>query len=288
MYGADGGRDTLHTIFELDDYDGPGAVFAGLHLDGGWDQVSTWGEWNHGIAIQGSNRVTVENNWIERAFGDSVLIGGEASRNPSRDVVIQYNRLENPYRCTVAVISGRNVTLRGNIHRRSSTYVAAVDLEPNPNGLDAVWDVTLSEEKFDVEGIAVQAFTFGGQSPQSGRVTVERSSGVANRFFIKPAGTSDWAGITLRDNAYQGRRAGSGGVVSFAQIVETSGSVTLTGNDVRPNAYGEDLIQNVWGGLQVTGNRWTASNGYGVRIVTAPGGSVSGNQLDGVSATIAP
>jgi len=288
MYGADGGRDGQHVMFQLDDYAGPGAVFAGLHLDGQWDQVGTWGEWSHILQIQGSTNVTIENNWLERAYGDLILIGGEASPNPSVNVVIQYNRLENPYRCTIALISARNVTVRGNKHVRSSTYVATVDLEPNPNGLDAVWDVTISDEQFDVEGVAIQCFTFGGQSPQSGRVTIQRSGGRANRFFIKPPGTSAWTDITLAGNSYDGRRDSSGGIISFAQVVDSSG-IVITGNAVRPNGYGEDLLQSISSGLQVTSNTWQASDsGYELLVLGAPGAQVSGNQLSGVSASINP
>ena len=289
MYGADGGRDCQHVIFQLDDYAGPGAVFAGLHLDGQWDQTGTWGEWSHLLQIQGSTNVTIENNWLERAYGDLILIGGEASPNPSVNVVIQYNRLENPYRCTIALISARNVTVRGNKHVRSSTYVSAIDLEPNPNGLDAVWDVTISDEQFDVEGIAIQCYTFGGQSPQSGRVTIQRSGGIANRFFIKPPGTSDWTGLTLTNNTYAGRRAGSSGGISFAQVVDSSGGIVLTGNTVQPNGYGEDLFQGISSGLQLTSNSWQADGiGYTLRVTNAPGAQISANQLSGVDASINP
>jgi hypothetical protein len=288
MYGADGGRDNQHVIFEIDQYSGPGAVFAGLHLNGQWDGVSTAGEWSHCIQIQSSRNVTVENNWLERAYGDCVLVGGENFPTASQNIVIQYNRLENSYRCTIAIVYAQNVSIHDNSHVRSSTYVATIDIEPNPNGTDTDWDVGISNETFDVEGIAIQCYTFGGQSPQSGRVTIQGCSGRANWFFMKPAGTSDWTGITLNNNTYQGRRSTSTGTNSFVWVDTSSGNVVVTNNTVQPNGSGADLLQNISTGVQLVNNTWQGVGSYTVTVANAPSAQVSGNQFNGIKSSISP
>src|SRR5690349_12935361 len=94
MHGADGKEE--RSVLEIVGYRGPGLVVSGLRLDGGWDGVARPGEWSHLVLIKGSRRVTVEDNVLVRPFGDCVLVGGEGHPEPSEDVLIRRNRMEQP------------------------------------------------------------------------------------------------------------------------------------------------------------------------------------------------
>jgi hypothetical protein len=148
MYGARGQE--THAMFEVREYRGPGLVIRGLHLDGQWDGTAAEGEWSHLVVVKGSRNVTIEDNLLERPYGDCVLVGGEGVPDPSENVVIQRNRMLGPRRCAVALIAARNAVIRENVIRKTSDYVTAVDLEPNPNGVDSVWGVEISGNRFEV------------------------------------------------------------------------------------------------------------------------------------------
>jgi Pectate lyase superfamily protein len=206
MYGAEGKES--HSIFELRDYDGAGAVFSGLHLNGGWDGAGTAGEWSHLILIKGSRNVTVEDNLLERPYGDCVLVGGEGVPTPSQNVVIRNNELSEPRRCTVALVSAKQVVIEQNVHRKHlSNYVSAVDLEPNPNGLDVVNGVSILDNTFDCASMAyhgpvVAVYNPPGNSgaPQSGNVTVTGNHGTWEHFFGVVDGSQPWVNISASNN----------------------------------------------------------------------------------------
>jgi len=206
MYGADGKES--HSIFELRDYDGAGAVFSGLHLNGGWDGAGAAGEWSHLILIKGSRNVTIEHNLLERPYGDCVLVGGEGVPAPSQNVVIRDNELSEPRRCTVALVSAKQVVIERNVHRkRLSNYVSAVDLEPNPNGLDVVNGVSIRDNTFDCaamayHGPAVALYDPPGNAgaPQSGNVTVADNRGAWENFFGVVDGSRPWVNVSVSNN----------------------------------------------------------------------------------------
>jgi hypothetical protein len=199
MYGADGQE--THTIFEVRDYTGTGLVFSGLHLDGQWDQVSADGEWSHLIAIKGSKNVTIENNLLERPYGDCILLGGEGDPSPSENIVIQDNQMDQPRRCDVALISAKNVSIEQNVIRKENGYVSAIDLEPNPNGIDFDQDVSISNNEFHVLGAAIMLYRPPG-NPPSGGVTISGNTGDAGVFFYVPPSSGSWGQVTLSNNAF--------------------------------------------------------------------------------------
>jgi len=207
MYGADGLEG--HAMFELSGYSGTGAVFSGLHLNGGWDGAGTAGEWSHLILIKGSQNVTVENNLLERPYGDCVLVGGEGVPAPSQNVVIRNNELTEPRRCTVAIVSAKQVVVQQNVHRKHlSDYVSTVDLEPNPNGLDVVDGVSILDNTFDTgpmwyHGPVVILYNPPGNAgaPQSGNVTVSGNHGTwVNAFFGVVGGSQNWVNVSESNN----------------------------------------------------------------------------------------
>ncbi len=221
MRGADGDPDQGHArnLLVVDGYTGPGLTVSGLRLDGGWDGTSKRGEWSHGIRVASSRNVTIRGNVIERTYGDCIFIGhyaGPASFSPS-NVVVEGNLLSEPRRCCVAVVSGSNVVIRGNRLVKSSDYVAAIDLEPDPLGFQHVDGVTIADNAFDVAAIA-----FGGgavslhdpegnrAAPRSGNVVVVRNRGrwtpAARYLRLDASGLvgvvpqRPWSNVTAADN----------------------------------------------------------------------------------------
>lgn len=201
MYGARGQE--THAIFEIRDYRGPGLVIRGLHLDGQWDGTAVEGEWSHLIVVKGSRNVTIEDNRLERPYGDCVLVGGEGVPAPSENVVIQRNRMLGPRRCAVALIAARRAVIRANVIRKTSDYVTAIDLEPNPNGVDAVWGVEITGNHFDVpNAISVMLYqpTHNVAPGGPGGDVVVRDNTARRgrmRFFVT---VGDWARVSDSDN----------------------------------------------------------------------------------------
>jgi hypothetical protein len=190
MDGADGDPDQGHTrnLLVIDGYTGPGLTVSGLRLDGGWDGVGQAGEWSHAIRVTSSRNVTIEDNVLERPYGDCVFIGhytggpGPAFA-PSR-IAVRNNTLSRPRRCAVAIVSGSGVTVSDNRIVKTNDYVAAVGLEPDPLGYQHVEDVTITGNAFDVAPIAHGGGAvslndpLGNEAaPRSGNVTISRNHG---------------------------------------------------------------------------------------------------------------
>jgi hypothetical protein len=200
MYGASG--QDRHSMLEVIDYTGPGLVISGLRLNGGWDGVSANGEWSHNILTKGSKNITIENNILERPYGDNVLLGGENNPRPSENVIIRNNQMSGPRRCNIALISTRNTVIRQNVFSKSNDYVSAIDLEPNPTPYDSVWGTEISGNQFTVpRAVAVLLYHFDYGYPADGLaggdVTITGNTGSAMRFFAQ---VGNWSGVTQSGN----------------------------------------------------------------------------------------
>jgi len=222
MRGADGDPDqgVARNMLVVDGYTGPGLTVSGLHLDGGWDGRSTRGEWSHGVRVTSSRNVTIRGNVIERTYGDCVFVGHYASPGSfaPANVVVEGNLLSDPRRCCVAVISASGVVIRGNRLVKTSDYVAAIDLEPDPLGYQRVEGVTISDNTFDIAPLAFGAGAVSlhdpegnGSAARSGNVTVTgnrgrwtpaagylRLEGGAGLVGVVPA--RPWGNVTASDN----------------------------------------------------------------------------------------
>ena len=276
MYGADGGRDNQHVIFEIDDYAGSGAVFSGLKLNGQWDG-GTNGEWSHLIQIIHSQNITVEGNVLLNAYGDGVLIGGETSPYPSENVVVRNNTIDTMRRCAVAIIDARNVTIDGNTINKWNDYVSAIDAEPNPNNNDMDSGVVISNNTFQApNAIAVMTYTFASNSLPSGNVTVTGNTSKGFKFFSKPYNTGTWSQITVTNNTVTG---------PFADVIAPVSQVRIEGNQIAATA-GSDTLQGV---TTLLNNVWTGNgSGYTVNLSSSSGAQISGNQFNGVVSQLNP
>ena len=182
MDGSDGDPDqgTTHNIFLVQGYQGPGLVLNGLHLNGQWDGSGTNGEWAHGVNINASSNVTVQFCNIERAYGDDVFVGS-FSTTVSNNIVVQNNTLSNPRRCNVAVNNATGVTIRNNSVVKTGTYVAAIDLEPDPLGFQFVRGVSIDGNAFNVVaqeyGAGAISLNSPSGNPSSGDVSVTNNRG---------------------------------------------------------------------------------------------------------------
>jgi hypothetical protein len=182
MHGADGDPDQGQTrnIFYVYGYQGPGLVIQGVHLNGQWNGGGN-GEWGHAVNIGSSSNVTVQHCRIEAAYGDDVFVG-EFSHPMADNIVIQNNVLGTARRCNVAVSGATNVFIRNNtIEKTGSTYVSAIDLEPDELGFQYVRNVTIDGNVFDV---VAQEWSAGAISmnnpagnPASGDVSVTNNRG---------------------------------------------------------------------------------------------------------------
>jgi hypothetical protein len=56
--------------------------------------------------------------------------------------------MRNPRRCAVAVIHVNGLSITGNTMQKSNNFVTTIDVEPNPNGIDNVWNVTIDHNTF--------------------------------------------------------------------------------------------------------------------------------------------
>jgi polygalacturonase len=233
MIGSNGNPDqgNTYTIFVVN-YTGSGMVIDNLHLNGGWNLVpmgnpeNTPPQWAHCIRIEAPSRnVTVQNNWLERPIGDCIaLTWYQPAPTPVDHIVIQNNRLTNPYRCTVALVGATNVIIRGNMHEKSDWFVTVIDLEVDPIGFQYNRNITIQDNRFNVVRqyggvgpIHLNGGDYNGaHNPDSGWVNITGSRGmwVEGNAAVLPVvpgsgGTTTyvlgpWPGVTASDNVKDG------------------------------------------------------------------------------------
>ncbi|PEI49954.1 right-handed parallel beta-helix repeat-containing protein [Bacillus toyonensis] len=124
--------------------------------------VGTAGEWGHGINIQGSSNITIQNPNISKCWGDGIYIGSTAKQNYCSNVMIINPLIDSCRRQGISVISAKTLRINdGIIKNISGTPPASgIDLEPNFNSeflQDIVID-NLQTENCDGAGIEI----FGG------------------------------------------------------------------------------------------------------------------------------
>jgi hypothetical protein len=117
--------------------------------------------------------------------------------------MIRNNQLLTPRRCAVALIWANGVTITGNTIRKPSNYVTAIDNEPNPNGYETDWNVTITNNHFDTTAGAVMLYNMPNNAPTGGiggNFTITGNRGNALFFFTQVNGGSQWVNVNRSDN----------------------------------------------------------------------------------------
>ncbi|WP_284461723.1 glycosyl hydrolase family 28-related protein [Chryseobacterium sp.] len=130
-----------YSIFHVGNYQSNlPLIIEGLTLDGSWNSKNKGSEFEAGIYIASSKNVIVRNNIIKNTLGDAILVYWfnssyeEHVKNYCENILIEKNVLINPYRCNVAVISGKDITIKNNKIEKYNDFVPSIDLEMD------VWD----------------------------------------------------------------------------------------------------------------------------------------------------
>ncbi|HFK5546661.1 TPA: hypothetical protein ACG0AR_003551 [Elizabethkingia anophelis] len=130
-----------YSVFHIGNYSSEvPLVIEGLILDGSWDGKNTSSEFEASLYIASSENIIIRDNTIKNSMGDNIILywfNSDFEKNREdkcKNIIIENNKLINPYRCNIAIISGENIIIRNNILDKINDYVASVDLEMD------VWD----------------------------------------------------------------------------------------------------------------------------------------------------
>lgn len=125
-----------YSIFHIGNYQSAIALaIEGLILDGSWNGKSRGSEFEAAIYIASSKNIIIRNNTIKNTLGDSILLYWYNSsyekgiKNYCESILIEKNTLINPYRCNIALVSGKDITIKDNKIEKYNEYVVPVDLE---------------------------------------------------------------------------------------------------------------------------------------------------------------
>lgn len=116
-------------------------------------------EFQHGIALFGSNRCVVHDNVIINSLGDSVSMPG------SDDCIVIDNVCEGAGRMGVALTANRRTIIQGNTFDRIGYHV--LDLEPEAEGHPVI-DVTVDGNTIKLHRFSFVAAAAGICSPRTG------------------------------------------------------------------------------------------------------------------------
>lgn len=91
-----------------------------------------YGESGHGISVQGSNNVHIQNIYSAWNWGDGIFVGNSTSRDYSENVLIEDFICEYNNRQGISVVSAKNLTIRRGTCRYTygSNPQSGIDLEP--------------------------------------------------------------------------------------------------------------------------------------------------------------
>lgn len=200
--------DWKSSVFQVVDYKGTGISISGIHILGGWDGVSS-GEHSSGVYIGGSQNVTVENMLLENFRGDGVYVGGGGLTGAqSKDIIVRNNTINNPNRCAVAVIHVNGLSITGNTMNKSNNFVTILDIEPNPNNVDNVWNVTI--DKNTINSPLKTAITLY-HAPEwpippgglGGDISITNNTGDTNGGVKLTPSTGVWVRVTQSNNMWR-------------------------------------------------------------------------------------
>lgn len=158
-YNADGSSSGI--AFLINNYSGDNfLVVEGFIIDLMWNG-ETIGESSHCICVGGSKNVIITNNTLKNPYGDCVYVGSRRNQDGSLtldnlgvsdNVFIIKNKLINPRRQNVSIVSCDNTTIEENYIHNRSTYVACIDIEPNNNLIERARNVKIEKNEIDAVG----------------------------------------------------------------------------------------------------------------------------------------
>lgn len=195
------------SMLQVVNYTGAGLTISGLHLDGGWTGSSS-GEHSSGVHVAGSQNVTIEGMLLENFLGDGIYVGGGGfTRNQSRTVVIRNNDIRNPRRCTVAIIHVDGLQVTQNKLSKSNNFVANIDIEPNPNGIDIATNVTVDGNTFTAPNDNAISLYHSTSWPTPPGGLVGKNIRISNNTGAVQAGVvisdpSVWSNVTQSNNTF--------------------------------------------------------------------------------------
>lgn len=202
MEGADGTAEKR--LLSIVSYKGSGLHVSGLHLNGQYTGGSA-GEQSHLLRITDSQHVYIHHNRFDSAYGDCVYLGSDYL-GPCEDVHVYSNMLIDPRRCTVAIVSARQVWVRDNVMLDGYDYVASIDIEPNRTsiGSDIVEDVWIENNVYDTVGVFINSYN-PNAAFKNKRLTIRGNQGQARYFFRCNAGdVGNTEDVSITDNIFYG------------------------------------------------------------------------------------
>lgn len=176
---------------------------SGLILDGGYVTGSK-GEFSHGVNLLGARDVSIVGNDIRNIYGDCIYVGSSRAAAASANITIRDNTLSNPRRCNIAIVCGERISVDCNMIVKRSSYVSAIDMEPNDNTFDFVRDVTISRNRFRVDGVFLYGTTARKRSaPPNTGLVVSSNRGTAEIFFKTTLHSNPMRQPSIRDNVFR-------------------------------------------------------------------------------------
>ncbi|WP_423146069.1 right-handed parallel beta-helix repeat-containing protein [Rubrolithibacter danxiaensis] len=97
------------------------------------NHLGTSGEGGHGLAITGSNSVTIYSPKISQTWGDGIYIGATVSHPVSTNITIDKADITKASRNGISLISGENIKILSPIIKDTdrTNPMAGIDVEPN-------------------------------------------------------------------------------------------------------------------------------------------------------------
>ncbi|MDM1047941.1 glycosyl hydrolase family 28-related protein [Sphingobacterium hotanense] len=209
-----------YSIFHVGNYQSSSQlIIEGLTLDGGWNGRYKGSEFEAAIYIASSKNIIIRNNTIKNTLGDNILMYWynssfeKGTKNYCENITIENNVLDNPYRCNIALVSGKNIRINNNKITKLNDFVAAIDLEM---------------DHWDKDGQVVQDVIIFGNTITS----------VKTKYVISTLGMRDGvSNITMKQNKIIGSMSEGGVGINFDAAYGPIRQVNILGNQIDADLF---------------------------------------------------
>lgn len=98
-----------------------------------YEHLGFRGEWGMGIGIYDSSNITITNISISNCWGDGIYIGSNLNDGYNTNIDIERFNFENNRRNGIAIISGKNITIKNGVcsNTNGTAPQTGLDLEPD-------------------------------------------------------------------------------------------------------------------------------------------------------------